>query len=427
MHRDRLHGHSRIDALRAALRSGMAALILLAAGSVHAEDQPAGPALSERAAIKHALARPALRKAEDARLAAAEGAVAQSGTRPNPVVSLEHERAAAPEGSGSETAVMLSQTFDISGRRALRTDAARTRVEAARLDGGAHRLALVQEVRRTFAETLYRQQLRKAHAAWLQRIESALSVVARLAAAGEASGYDRRRLEREVHAAKTRLRTVEAEASRSREMLAGLIAKPVPVQQPLGGDLLPDPPPPLETLLAAAERHPEIASLAAQAVAYEREHEAAGRLGTPDVTVGIGTRHVREPGFSDTGLMLALSVPIPVFDRGQAQAWQARTQAASLQAERTLRLARMQAGLRGLWSEVSQLRQNALSFHEESLTASQELSRIAEASYRGRRQPAGTARCLPRRTRSAHHEPRSGPAGTPVPHRAGRPERSHPS
>jgi cobalt-zinc-cadmium efflux system outer membrane protein len=176
---------------------------------------------------------------------------------------------------------------------------------------------------------------------------------------------------------------VDAETSRTREMLAGLIARPISTDRQLGGELLPDALPPLETLLAVTERHPDIASLEAQAAAFERDRQAAERLKTPEITVGIGTKHVREPGFSDTSLMLALSVPIPMSDRGQAQEQQARAQTAAVQAERALRLARLQAELRGLWSEASQLRQNALSFREEPLTSSQELSRIAEASYRG--------------------------------------------
>ncbi len=382
MRGDHLHGYSEPNALRAALCSWMAILTIGAATNAYGQDHTSNTALTEQAAIHFALARPALREAEDARLSAAESAVTESTIRPNPVVSMAHERVDASAGNSSESSVMVSQTFDLSGRRTLRKEAAETRVEATRLDNQTRKLSIVQETRRTFAEMLYRQQLREAHGDWLERIESALGVVGHLASAGEASGYDRRRLEREVQSAKARLRTVEAETSRTRESLAGLIARPIPAQQPLDGDLLPEAPPILESLLAMAEQHPEIAGLQAQATALERDRQAAERLKMPDITVGVGAKHVSEPGFSDNGLMLALSVPIPMSDRGQAQQQQARAQAATLQAERTLKLARIQAELRGLWSESTQLRQNALAFREASLTSAQELARIAEASYR---------------------------------------------
>lgn len=369
------HFHSRHPALRWVTL----ALCLAAAGPAFA--QP-GDALTEAGAIASALARPVIREAEEARLLAADSVVTESATRPNPVLALTHETADAPAGHASESTVMVSQIFDLSGRRQLRQQAAETRREATRWDSRLRRIILVQEVRRAFAETLYQQEMQQSHAAWLQRLDAALAVVGRLAQAGEVSGYDRRRLEREAQSAKARLRTIAAESSRKRELLAGEIALPAAGWNRLEGDLLPAAVPELEELLTAAARHPGLASLEAQANAYERERQAAERLTRPDITVGVGTKHVSEPGFSDNGLMLALSVPIPLFDRGQAEVQQARAQAAGVLAERTLKLARAEAELRGLWSQTTQLRETALAFRDETLLASQELSRIAETSYR---------------------------------------------
>jgi cobalt-zinc-cadmium efflux system outer membrane protein len=361
------------------LRSTLFAASLGTALTVSAQD---GDLLTEARAMEYALSRPVIQQAEEARLLAAESGVTESLTRPNPVVSLTHENVDVPAGNGSESTVMVSQTFNISGRRQLRQEAAETRRQASLLDSRSQRIAIVQEARRTFAEALYQQQLQEAHQAWLGRLDAAVAVVGHLAKAGEVSGYDRRRLEREAQAAKAKLRAIGAEGSRKRELLAGAIGQPGDGLGRLDGDMLPDAPPALETLLASTSQHPALASLEVQASAYERDRQIAERLKRPDITVGVGTKHVSEPGFSENGLMLALSVPIPVFDKGQAQEQKARAQMAALQAERTLKLSRAQAELRGLWSEVIQLRETALTFRDETLTASQELSRIAEASYR---------------------------------------------
>lgn len=376
MHGERFHNCRGAIGL---IRSVIFAICLSAAGHVSAQN---GDLLTEAKAIEYALARPVIREAEDARLLAADSVVTASITRLNPVVSLTHENVDVPAGNASESTVMVSQTFDISGRRQLRKEAAETRRQATLLDSRSQRIAIVQEARRAFAEALYQQQLQEAHVAWLSRLDTAVSVVGHLAKAGEVSGYDRRRLEREAQSAKARLRTIEAEGSRQREILAGAIDKSGSAFSRLDGDMLPDAPPALESLLASTTQHPALVSLETQATAFERDRQVAERLKRPDITVGVGTKHVSEPGFSDNGLMLALSVPIPVFDRGQAQEQQARAQAASLQAERTLKLARTQAELRGLWSQSTQLRETALAFRDETLTASQDLSRIAEASYR---------------------------------------------
>lgn len=371
------------DVVRIAACHLTALLLAVSAGSAASQEVPPETPLTERAAIEYALARPALRAAEAARLDAAQSAVVESGIRPNPVVSVAHERVDAQTGGASESSVLVSQTFEISGRRALRQAAAATRLQAAQLDAQSRQLVTLQDVRRNFAEALYRQQLLTSHADWLRRIESAAAVVNHLASAGEASGYDRRRLEREMQGARARLQAAQADSSRVRELLASLMGRPLHASESLDGDLIPQAPPPLESLVASAERHPEMASLDAQAKAYERDRQAAGQLRTPDVTLGIGGKYVREPGFSDHGLMLSLSVPIPLFDRGQAQEQQARAQAMTLQAERTLKLTRAQGELRGLWQQTTQLRQAAISYRDQTLTASHELSRIAEASYRG--------------------------------------------
>lgn len=373
MHGEYFHKH------HGALRSMMFAICLATTGHVSAQESDV---LTEAGAIESALARPVIRAAEDARLLAADSAVTESITRPNPVLSLTHDMADVPAGNASESTIMVSQTFDISGRRQLRKEAAETRRQATLLDSRSQRLAIVQEARRAFAETLYQQQLQESHVAWLSRLDAAVTVVGHLAKAGEVSGYDRRRLEREAQSARAKLRAIEAEGSRKREILAGAIGKSGHGFGRLDGDMLPDTSPALETLLASVDQHPALTSLEVQATAFERDRQVAERLKRPDITVGVGTKHVSEPGFSDNGLMLALSVPIPLSDRGQAQAQQARAQVATLQAERSVKLARAEAELRGLWSQSTQLRKTALAFRDETLTASQELSRIAEASYR---------------------------------------------
>jgi cobalt-zinc-cadmium efflux system outer membrane protein len=338
--------------------------------------------LTESAAIEYALERPAFRQTEEARIGIAGSVVLEKSLLPNPVVSIDYDNAAVPSGRARDSSVMVSQAFDISGRRALGKEAAQTRLQAAQFDVKSLQLKTIVDVRRTFADSLYRQQQMDAHKIWLNRIKSITETVSRLAGGGEASGYDRRRLEREVQIAQTKLNASEADAIRSRGLLAGLIARPISESDKLEGNLIPDAPPTFEKLTSIIERHPDLASLEAQATAFERDRQAANRLKTPDVTLGIGAKHVQEPGFSDHGLMLSMSLPIPVFNYGQAQEQQAKSQAMMVQAERSLKLSRAQAELSGIWSQTTQLREAALSFQNDSATASQELSHIAEASYR---------------------------------------------
>jgi cobalt-zinc-cadmium efflux system outer membrane protein len=101
------------------------------------------------------------------------------------------------------------------------------------------------------------------------------------------------------------------------------------------------------------------------------------------VTVGAGVKRIEEPGHSDSGLLVTLSAPIPLFDRGQAAGQRASAQARATQGEYQLALTRAEGEVRGAWRQAKSLREAALRFADASLPASRELARIAEAAYRG--------------------------------------------
>lgn len=351
----------------------------LHAGLAHAQ----APALTERAAIQMALARPAYRAAEAGRIAIGESAVAQAGLPPNPHLSLGHERISTAGGRATESTLQLSHEFDTSGRRDLRRQAAEHRLDAIQAEGEAARRRLVAEVRNAFADALHRDRTRRALRIWGQRIDAAYAIVRELAKAGEVSGYERRRLEREQQAARARAARTEADYLRAREVLLGVVG-----QQRAGaieptGDLIPEDVPSLTSAQATLRRRPDLQALLARAEAFERERRAAQRAWIPDVTLGAGPKRMEEPGRADHGLMMSVSIPLPIFDRGQPAEQRAIAEAGLTRAEHALRLDRWEAELRGVWAQASELRRAALAFRKEAISGSRDLARIAEAAYRG--------------------------------------------
>ncbi len=335
-------------------------------------------ALTERQAVDLALSRTEYRALEEGRLGIARSAVTEASLWPNPVLAWERDRVSA----STESTAKIFQSFDFSGRRALRREAANIRVDAAQFDQQDRRLNTIVEVRRLFSESLYRQELGGAYARWLRRIETATEIVGKLAKAGEASGYDRRRIEREAQTARARVASVAAEYARMREAMSGLIGESAGQLAALGGELLPGNAPSLEALQSALRQRPDFASLNAQADANDRERSAAERAWIPDVTVGVGQKRVDEFSRTDTGVILALSVPLPLFDRGQGSQQRAQARASTLRAEQALAYARAGGELKGAWRQAAELRQAAASFRSESLGGSRDLTRIAEAAYR---------------------------------------------
>jgi outer membrane protein, heavy metal efflux system len=368
-------------ARRAFVRTRTSLLVLATLLAVPTGHAGAQPALTEREAVRLALARPAYQAMQAGRIGVAESIVAQAALPPNPTLGASHERTAVTGGSGSESTLQVHQSFDIAGRRALRREAAEQRLDAARSDTQAARARLVADVRNAFAESLYRERLRSGLAVWTQRIDAALKVVSQLVKGGEASGYERRRLERERLAAQARGARVAAEYRRSQEILLGLVGGGAGVTP--AGDLIPSDTPQLASVQTALRARPELRSLAAQAEAFERERRAAERAWIPDVTVGAGAKRIDEPGRSDNGLLLSVSIPLALFDRGQAARARATAEAVTIRAEQTLKYERWEAELRGTWALADELRRAALSFRKETTTSSRELARIAEAAYRG--------------------------------------------
>lgn len=338
--------------------------------------------LTEREAIDLALARSAYRNAEAARIGIAKSAVTDAGLWPNPTLGVERERVRAAGGHNQETSVKLSQTFDLSGRRQLRREAAETRLDAARFDLLDQRQRTVLEVRRAFADALYKTRQQARLAAWMGRIDSAIATVDRLSRAGEASGYDRRRLEREALSVRSQLLAAEADVALAMEQLAGFLGNaPAAEYRPIG-NLVPDAPPPLEGLRETLRQRPDLASFASQSEAFDRERRAAERQWIPDITLGVGQKRAEEQGRDDYGVILSLSIPLSVFDRGQAEEQRARAHAKALRSERELTLTKAEANLRGVWRQAVSLRDAALRLRPPPENSGADLSSIAEAAYR---------------------------------------------
>ncbi|MBI5899532.1 MAG: TolC family protein [Rhodocyclales bacterium] len=348
-------------------RISAAALLALAAGSAMA-------GLTEAEALRLALARPELADLQQARLGEADADVLEAGTWPNPALELARDRT----GASRETTWRIAQPIDLSGRRGLRTEAARHRLRAAEADNAAQGETRRAEVRRIFHEALRQQLAARAVAAWAARFADIGRIVDKLASLGEVAGYDRRRLARERQSAEAKLAEVRAELERARARLAALIGREPGAE--LDDRLSPEPPRPLPVLQARLAARPEFAALAARAKAAEADNAAAQNQ-LPELTLGIGGKRIDDGPLRENGNLLMLSFTLPLFDRQQARDRRSAAQAQATLAE--LGLARQQAegDLLGLHRQTTQLIAAATRYRSEAVAPSAELVRIAETAY----------------------------------------------
>ncbi|MCC7312208.1 TolC family protein [Thermomonas sp.] len=331
--------------------------------------------LTESEALRLGLARPEFSELQQARLGEAEAEVIEAGTWSNPTLEFGQDKT----GASRERTWQLSQTLDLSGRRGLRETAARHRVRAAEADNRARQNERAAGLRRTFHEFLRLQEQTRAVAAWAERFSAIDRVVAKLAGAGEVSGYDRRRLAREQRSAEARLAETRAERERGRARLAALIGREVGTD--VEGRLLPEVPPSLASLQAQLAARPEFAALSARAEAAQSD-SAVARNNLPELTVGIGRKQVEDGPVRDSGPLLVLSVNLPLFDRQQAKDRRSAAQALAARAELGLSRQQAEGELLGLHRQVTQLIAAATRYRNEALAPSADLVRIAESAYR---------------------------------------------
>ncbi len=338
--------------------------------------------LTEEEAVQRALARPEVRDLVEGDVDAARGDAIRAGLWPNPVLSFTREETRGGPAGARDDLALLTQTFDISGRRGLRADAASRRVEATRARGAFARLALEIEVRVRFHELLAAERRVAATAESLRRLEALSAAVGRRQAAGDASGYDRGRLERERASIAARAAVEGASLTRARARLGGLLGtQGAPT---VAGELLPPgPPPALDGLASRIASRPDLRALAEEAEAGTLEARAGGRGWVPELTLSGGLKASTVQDERLSGFAVGLSLPFPLFDRSQDEALRGGGRARSARARLALETDAATAELRGLHAQATALAEAARRFQAEALETSRRLIATADAAYRG--------------------------------------------
>ncbi len=342
------------------------------------------PFLTAQEAVRRGLSRPAVKQRIKGRLGVAQSKVTQTSLWPNPQLWVQRE-AANPSGRGEniDEYVWLAQTIDFSGRRGLRVDAAKQRVQATQLKTEFWRLGLKTEIRQRFYQVLYQQELRQMIRQWFERLEVIEAVIRKREAGGLISGYDRLRLTREQAAVRTQLQSARAAYHRIWEYLLGILGKTEDdrIYQGVAGSLLPSAPPPLEQLLQILIQRPDLRSLEQQIDAAVLERRAATRGWIPNVTLNLGTKKAITPAGSGVGSYIVAGINLPFFDRDQAERDRATAKAQRALGQYQLTLRDAQGAVRGRWQELRQLIEVAREVRHQDVAAARDLVSMAKVAY----------------------------------------------
>jgi cobalt-zinc-cadmium efflux system outer membrane protein len=296
--------------------------------------------------------------------------------RPNPEASLERTND-LPRDTAS-----LSIPIETAGKR-------RRRIELAQAQGRSGEA----ELARLVAET--RNQVRRAYFA-LSAAQSRVDETAELQRLAEnARDAARVRFEAgdvprlDVLQAELVATQAAGETDKARGELAGARAdlnallgrppgQPLAVSGGLGSGVVPPPEAAVQQALAASA---ELAVLELGIAEQRAQVELARAEAVPDVTAGAGVLHHAPPDFN-WGWQASLTVPLPIFTRGRAQARLEEATLARLQAEHAAATARVRGEVYAAAAAAETQRQAFLRFRDEILPRAAEVEVLAEDSYR---------------------------------------------
>ncbi len=254
---------------------------------------------------------PSLRKADE-RVRSAEFGLKASGLQPNPTLTL-----AATAGDAGESSNGLTQAFEISGQPRLRSEIAKAKYQAAKLERLAAQRRVGALAYRAWLELWKSDRLLEIALLRNQLMQETLRVARRRFEVGEISENESLRVE--LAAAQASTNRIQAEgALLSAQRTAALLLGPEAQQIPAGiiawepTSLLPELD--LEEVLAAARWHPTVQAQSSLVEGTEYASELIGKERAPILSLSLYRSTLVRRDFVEQGAQL--SVTWPVFDWG---------------------------------------------------------------------------------------------------------------
>jgi len=296
------------------------------------------------------------------------------------------------EGAGFTEFFQAEQTLPLTGRIGILRQAVAPAVGAAEADAEALIWQLRAEVRLAFYRLLALQDREDVLNATLRDLQEVIRVLATREQEGEGSRFDRLRWERELVEIRAELALVQAQSAQARSRMLEFLPQGTEITKVEGTSIPTQELPELAELLTQALASRSEIRADHQLVARLRlEQQAAGRLRYPEPALAGGLKRADAIDFSQpgrtpsertqNGVFVGITVPIPSFNRGQAEVVRLQAEQTRVEAHRRALEHQVRAQVAGAYQTLNLRRQAIESYRRELGGRNEELLKIAQTAY----------------------------------------------
>ncbi len=272
-------------------------------------------------AVREALAHNPDLQAARQKITATTGRAMQSRVWPNPELELSAEDMPANQVglSRSKNMIGIAQTVPFPGKKSLDGQIGRREISAMENEYRVRERELVRAVKSAFYRALAAEQKVGVSGQLLDLSQSLVTAAGKRVEAGAAGNQESLRAEIELERTHVELTAARRELTEAQKELATLLGRP---REPLGalqGELPADVTAVDATTLT---QHPDLGAARANRERAELEWRRAKLDPLPDVTLGVAGG--RDAAVDENLLEFRVSLPLPIFDRGQGRKREAR-------------------------------------------------------------------------------------------------------
>lgn len=316
---------------------------------------------------------------------AAEARTLQAGLLPNPEFEVEIEEVPfmdLPSNlSGGLTTIQLGQLVELGGKRRKRVQLAALEQDLAGWDYETRRLAVLTEVTKFFVEVLAAQESRALAEELFQLSERVYQTAAERVQAGKVSPLEETRAGVVLSTSRIGLNQARRNLTAARKLLASRWGSRAPQFERVVGELEDlAPMPEIDQLEALMAQNPEVARWAVEL----EQRQAALRLekasAIPDLSLRGGMQRLGDS--QENGLIVGLSIPLPVFDRNQGGVLEARYEVARAKNDAHATAVRVGVLLTEVYQELAVSHAEAYALKRDVLPAAQHAFDAASEGYR---------------------------------------------